>query len=335
MIPRSPTGNSKPLKSRYESKVCAVELKTNQKVAASVPMTSSCTVDRSPAPALTYYPLLLLSAGLWGLLAGLSPFAQMCGVAVTLFVLIKIHTLLHYLQRGGIIDTPADIVLWFVAWHGLDAAAFFHHRPAVHDPARDWIFAAIKTGAGIVLCGSVAPSLLTVSHHLAAWTALFGILLCLHFGLMHLVALGWRHRGRPVVPIMNAPALATSLTDFWNRRWNIAFRDYAHFAIFAPLTRHVKPHVAVLAGYVFSGIIHELAISVPAGAGYGLPTLYFSIQGAGIVIERRLRRVLRFSERPFLRWLWTATITVGPVWLLFHSAFLERVIIPLISPLAP
>ena len=86
---------------------------------------------------------------------------------------------------------------------------------------------------------------------------------------------------------MHAPILATSLGDFWGRRWNLAFRDLAHSYIFRPLIRRTGPAAATLAAFVASGVIHDAVISIPARGGYGLPTLYFSIQGVAVLIERR------------------------------------------------
>lgn len=280
--------------------------------------------------------MLLPSAAVWCLIPGLSPFAVMCGIALTLFVLIKLHTLLHYISSRGRIDSRRDIAAWFLVWPGLDAAAFFDHRHIVRPSVRrqDWLAAVTRICVGILLWTAAAPRLLPVSEVMAGWTALTGIALILHFGTFHLLALWWQQSGRAVVPIMNAPARATSLTDFWSRRWNLAFRDYAHFALFTPLARRMSPAAAVMIGYLFSGLLHELAISVPAAAGYGLPTLYFVIQGAAILCERRLRRHRLFSKSAMAGWLWTMAVTAGPACLLFHSPFLHRVVIPLVAPFA-
>ena len=85
---------------------------------------------------------------------------------------------------------------------------------------------------------------------------------------------------------MQNPILATSLAEFWGRRWNTAFNELAFRFTFRPLRRMTTPVTATLLVFGLSGLIHELVISLPAGGGYGLPTIYFFIQGFGTVIER-------------------------------------------------
>lgn len=68
-----------------------------------------------------------------------------------------------------------------------------------------------------------APALRVDSELISGWAALVGIVFLLHFGTFHLAALFWRSRGRDVKPIMNAPIMATSVTEFWSRRWESGF----------------------------------------------------------------------------------------------------------------
>ncbi len=80
--------------------------------------------------------------------------------------------------------------------------------------------------------------------------------------------------------------------------------------------------------FLFSGLIHELVISVPAQGGYGLPTGYFLLQGFGILFERsRTGRYLGLQSG--LRgWMFMAAVTAGPIRWLFHMPFVIRVTLP-------
>ena len=130
-------------------------------------------------------------------------------------------------------------------------------------------FAVFKTAFGLLLLIIVAPKLIATSSLLGGWVGMVGIVFTFHFGLFHISAIWWRLIGQPVEPIMNAPLIATTISEFWSKRWNLAFRDYAHLTIFRPVARRFGGSVAIAAGFLFSGVVHDLAISLPAGGGYG------------------------------------------------------------------
>ncbi len=48
----------------------------------------------------------------------------------------------------------------------------------------------------------------------------------------------------------------------------------------------------IMAVFFISGLLHEAAITLSVGAGYGLPTLYFTIHGLLILGERKWNRKL-------------------------------------------
>lgn len=278
------------------------------------------------------WPLALAATALW-ILPDLHPFVTMCCISLSLFALIKLHTLVSFLATSTRPD-PASILWWFVAWPGLDARGFFSQSEGESSPTNrpgETLFAISKMLFGFTLLGLIAPRLLAHNKIVAGWTALIGTVFVLHFGGFHLLAIFWRARGRAVTPIMNAPVLATSVSDFWSKRWNLAFRDYAYPNLFKPLARRWSPALAVGGGYAFSGIVHELAISLPAGAGYGLPTLYFTLQGIAILVERRLAKTGIRIRGGWRGWSWTALVTAPAALILFHPPFIRSVVVPLVE----
>src|SRR5262249_42078915 len=116
---------------------------------------------------------------------------------------------------------------------------------------------------------------------LGGWTGMTGFILLLHFGVFHILSMLWRRAGVAATPLMQNPLKARSVTEFWGARWNTAFNRIAFDFAYRPLRRRSTPFTAMLLVFGLSGLIHELVISVPARAGYGLPTAYFLIQGLG------------------------------------------------------
>jgi alginate O-acetyltransferase complex protein AlgI len=155
-----------------------------------------------------------------------------------------------------------------------------------------------------------------------------GMILILHFGLFDLASIGWKAFRVDAPPIMNRPLRSTSVSEFWGRRWNAAFNDLAVRLLFRPIARATGPAAATLVAFAGSGLIHELVISLPAGAGFGLPTAYFLIQGLGVLAEHSfLGRRLGLGTGVF-GWLFTMMIVAGPAFWLFHPPFIRHVILP-------
>jgi alginate O-acetyltransferase complex protein AlgI len=218
---------------------------------------------------------------------------------------------------------------YLLAWPGMDAAAFLDSKVRVAKPRlQQWLAALGKTVVGFILLWVIARRLPVEVPLLRGWTGLFGLIFLLHFGSFYLVALFWQAMGINAQPIMSKPILSRSLSEFWGQRWNLGFRQLAHEFIFLPLHRRLGAAATGFLVFVLSGLIHDLVISVPARAGYGLPTAYFAIQGLGVATERSaLGRRLGLQDglpgRTF-----AVVLTAGPAFWLFHPAFVLRVIIP-------
>jgi predicted DCC family thiol-disulfide oxidoreductase YuxK len=234
--------------------------------------------------------------------------------------------------RHGLKPNLRRTLAYLLAWPGMDAADFLDERKIAAKPRMaEWLFAVAKMGFGAVVLWAVTQMLLPVNWLLGGWTGMLGVVFILHFGLFHLLSLLWRQRGIHATPLMQNPIGATSLAEFWGGRWNTAFHDLAFRFTFRPLRRLTTPTIAILLVFGLSGIIHEAVISLPARGGYGLPTLYFLIQGAGVIAERSRFGGFLGLGRGVRGWLFTFFITVAPVLALFHPPFVKHVILPMLT----
>jgi alginate O-acetyltransferase complex protein AlgI len=231
-------------------------------------------------------------------------------------------------SRGGVAHSAWRSLAYLFAWPGMDAASFLSGGLPVRPSALKWGWALAKTGAGIALlfgCARLVPENLPL---LRGWIGLLGLILILHFGSFDLIALGWQALGVNAEPIMQAPISSRSLSEFWGKRWNLGFRQLSYDFIFQPLHRVLGVAGATMVVFLFSGLIHESVISLPARGGYGLPTGYFLLQGLGVLLERsRFGKGLAL-QHGYSGWAFMAIMTAGPAFWLFHPPFVMRVALP-------
>ena len=220
---------------------------------------------------------------------------------------------------------------YHVAWPGLDAAAFLRTAAAYVPALWEWLFALGKLGLGIALIAGAYPRLSMQSEWLRGWVGMMGVIFVLHFGLFHLLSLAWQALGINAKPIMNWPVLAVSVSEFWGQRWNLAFRDLTHRFLFRPLTARFGAKVALIVGFIFSGIVHELVISLPAQGGYGGPTVFFLLQAVAIFIERSALGQRIGLGGGVRGWAFTMLILLGPLSLLFHPPFVNSIVLPFLD----
>jgi hypothetical protein len=262
----------------------------------------------------------------------LPPWTAMCLAAFTIFFALKALTYLTAVKPAA--ATPTRKLGYLLAWPGLDAAAFLGDRKPCHSPtAADWTRTVATTTIGVAALLSAAylaaTTRIAVAPLAIGWLGMLGAILTLHLGTFRLAAPAWQTGGVAAEPIMDRPLAAATLAEFWDRRWNKAFRDVAHRWVFEPLVRRVGPRSALVAGFAASGLVHEVVISLPAGAGFGLPTAYFLLQ-AGAILFTRSRLGLRLGVRrgPGAR-VFAAVMLVAPLGLLFHPPFVRMVVVPM------
>jgi len=224
---------------------------------------------------------------------------------------------------------------YLLLWPGMDTQEFFDTATEKRRiPAGEWLAGIAKTITGITLIWAGAR-VVSFGHPIfGGWAGMVGLVLLLHFGAFHLVALTWQRTGIPVKPIMQRPLQSRSLSELWGKRWNLGYRALSHTWVFQPLQKRFGVVAGTMAAFFASGLLHELVISVPAGAGYGLPMAYFLTQGLGTLAERSETGKRLSLGRGTTGWLWTAFIAVGPIYFLFHPWFVMRVIVPFLRAIA-
>lgn len=261
--------------------------------------------------------LLILSAVLVGL-----PWIRMWLLAAGVYFGFKAFVLMKT-------PSPADGTLeWLLFCPTLNLTGFLRKSSV---ESRHALRLALS---GLLNLALGAPLLWIVARHFAetpmaaAWVGMTGLIFMMHFGGFHLITAFWMRRGRCVEPLMKCPVAAVSLADFWGRRWNTAFRDAMNLLVFRPVAGHWNARTAQWLVFLLSGLLHELVVSVPAGGGWGGPTLYFLLQAAGMDLHRRLRIPRGIASR-----LWALAFLLAPVGLLFHTPFIHRVMLPFFQTL--
>ena len=253
----------------------------------------------------------------------MTPVARMVVIVTVTLVVAKLLTLAAARAEGTILGRRATAE--FFTWMGMRPALFAKQGPADGRGAAMLARSGTRSFAlGLALFAVarvLAKSALPAKEVVVSILAMIAMSLILHFGLFDLLAARQRSRGVNAGKLFRAPLAAKSLSEFWSRRWNIGFSEMIAVLVHRPLRKCVSEPVALATSFLVSGLLHELAISVPVRAGYGWPTTYFLLHGALVTIERSMARPPGHA--------WTLFWLAAPLPLLFHPAFIRGVVWPL------
>ena len=211
------------------------------------------------------------------------------------------------------------MLVFLFAWPGVIPDSFRERRPAqLIEPGRflaAWARMALGA-ASVVLLAVAAPR---IPDQLLGLTGIAALLLTVHLGIGDLLPWLLRWAGFGVPLLFDRPWAATSLAEFWSRRWNLVFVEMNQRLFLRPSYRYFGKSGSRFALFALSGLLHELGLSFPAGAGWGLPLGYFLLQGVLVAAEERFRIANR-------AWTWFWLIAPSP-WL-FHEPFRRALIVP-------
>jgi alginate O-acetyltransferase complex protein AlgI len=187
----------------------------------------------------------------------------------------------------------------------------------------------IHAASGAVLIGLARLTWIETGSRGWLRSSASGLSLAVHFGLCNLLA-GLETPGVRCDALFRAPLRSQNLGEFWAKRWNLAFSEMTAIAVYRPLAARVGRGPALLAGFALSGLLHEMAISVPVRAGIGLPLLYFLMREMAFGQDASFSR----AGHPLAGWTgraWAFFWIVMPLPILFHQPFLAGIIWPLIG----
>jgi hypothetical protein len=290
-------------------------------------------VDRNDAQTheqlswIGWLPLVIVPACALSLRDVLPAWGFMWLLAFAIYAGLKWLTWWRARQRVN--HTHWRSIIYLSAWPGMDADSFLNaDRQPPKPSSKAWLWATVETFLGALLLWGVSRLLPASEALLRGWTGMLGLILLLHFGSFQLLAYVWQSLGIFATPIMQAPLRSHSLSIFWGKRWNLGFRQLSHDYVFRPMLGILGVGGAGFLVFVVSGLLHDFVISFPARGGYGLPTLYFAIQGAGVAIERSPLGNKAGLGRGAVGWIFMASVTAAPAFWLFHRPFVNNVILP-------
>ncbi|OEL35361.1 putative long-chain-alcohol O-fatty-acyltransferase 1 [Dichanthelium oligosanthes] len=153
--------------------------------------------------------------------------------------------------------------------------------------------APVRGPARILLCGAVIPAIIYAYQFksslnryqlLALYTCHVYFSLDLLLAAVHTVIHDLL--GMEMEPQVDHPYLASSLRDFWGRRWNLMVPSILRPSVFRPVRARLGDAAGVLAAFLVSGLMHELMFyyimwSPPSGE----VTAFFLLHGACAAAE--------------------------------------------------
>lgn len=267
-----------------------------------------------------------------------APIIRMGGILYITFTAAKaLVTAMHYRHKSK----QLSFIQWSafaIGWVGMRAEPFEtmgskplpNAWPMIRFGASRIFIGLILIGLAHVIAGLTIDS--TLKLIVISILALVALSFILHFGLISISTGSWRLMGVNTYYLFRKPMRSTCLAEFWGKRWNIAFIEMNSIVLFRPLQKRVGAGLALLLSFLFSGLLHEVAISLPVYAGFGLPTLYFLIQGIMVLVEKQIiHHPGNILQNSALARVWTYFWIIAPAPLLFHQAFIKESVFPLIG----
>lgn len=270
------------------------------------------------------------------LTSGESPLIRMFVIVFFQLTSMKVIVMVEsYSGRNGL--TFFQWLAFSLGWFGM-RPLLFEKLPGPSLPYRTLLIKGlvrIAMGIALVYAFTLFNSWSVGSKiFLSQLILLVGLSLILHFGILNISTAMWRRSGIDVSELFRSPYRARSLKEFWGKRWNLAFSEMTALIAFRPLKEKIGSDKAVALSFLLSGLLHEIAISLPVEAGYGLPILYFLIHALAMQLESKSVLIQKLIRHRVWSHVWVMALLILPMPLLFHQPFIDGVLKPVATSIA-
>lgn len=259
---------------------------------------------------LGWLVLAVLVAGADFILSGHDAILRVAGICCVLLGGMKG---LVYAEWAGKERLPVGRYCVFAfLWFGMDPASFRNRREGL-----EWKD-DVRLGLLLMLAGTLGAWLVWAMEWRQILVMFVPMSLGFHFGALRVLKGGLRAAGFPVRTLFPNVLEARGIGDFWSRRWNVGYSQMMQRLVGRPIEALAGENAGMMAVFVVSGFLHELAITLPVRSGFGLPTIYFTLHGILVLLEKRRGRP--FGKIPAL------LAVAVPLGLLFPPSFQTDVI---------
>lgn len=256
---------------------------------------------------------MILGAAVAGadfVLSGYDPVLRMVGICCVLLGSMK--GLVYAEWAGAQKLTLTRYGVFALLWFGMDPGSFQTKRMGL-----SWK-GDVRTGLLLMLVGTLGAWLVWAMEWRQILIMFLPMSLGFHFGALRVLKGGLRAAGFPVRTLFPNVMETRGIGDFWSRRWNVGYSQMMQRLVGRPVEALAGANAGMMAIFVASGILHELAITLPVRSGFGLPTAYFTLHGVLTLLEKRWGRPL--GKIPAL------IAVMLPLGYLFPPAFQNEVI---------
>ncbi len=235
---------------------------------------------------------------------------RMIGICCVLLAAMKGHV---YAEWAGTSQLPLSRYLVFAfLWFGMDPGSFEKRRTGL-----DWK-SDVRLGLLLMIIGTLGAWWVASTPWRPLLMMFLPMSLGFHFGALRVLKGALRAAGFPVRTLFPNVLETRGIADFWSKRWNVGYSQMMQRLVGRPVQQKLGEGAGMMAVFLGSGVLHELAITLPVRSGFGLPTLYFTLHGLLTLSERRLGRPI--GKIP------TLLAVILPLGLLFPPAFQKEVI---------